>query len=103
MYITITQSSKMSLKPYRSIRNYEPSDKKYTDDLKKTFNELPPHLKSQFQLFTENLMDDEYISNFKLLDAIRDFKIKNNKICSDSPDWKSFDDKAFNYRPWQCW
>jgi len=92
----------MSLKPYRSIRNYEPSDKDYTDKLKKQFNELSPHLKNKFQSFTENLMDDEYISNFKLLDAIRDFKIKNSEICNDSYCWKVFDDEAYNYRPWQC-
>jgi len=47
-------------------------------------------------------MDDEYISNFKLLDAIRDFKIKNSEICNDSYCWKVFDDEAYNYRPWQC-
>ena len=92
----------MSLKPYRDIRNYEPSDKKYTDDLKKVFNELSPLLKSKFQSFTENLMDDEYISNFMLLNAIRDFKIKNEEICSDSYDWKAFNENALNYRPWQC-
>ena len=93
----------MSLNPDRSIRNYDPSDKKYTDELKTTFNELPPHLKSEFQSFTENLMDDEYISSFKLLDAIRDFNIKKKDFCSGSYHWKTFDDKAFNYRPWQCW
>ena len=92
----------MSLKPYRSIRNYELSDKNYTDKLKKQFNELPPHLKNKFQSFTENLMDDKYISNFKLLDAIHDFKIKNSEICNDSYCWKVFDDEAYNYRPWQC-
>jgi hypothetical protein len=90
----------MSLKPYRAIRNYDQFDKKYTDQLKKTFNDLSPQLKIKFQSFTENLMDDEYILRFKLLDAIHDFTIKHKEFCNGS-DWKVFDDTAFNYRPWQ--
>jgi len=94
----------MSLKPYRSIRVFDETDKKYTDVLKKKFNDLPPILKQEFQLFTDYLMSDECISSYQLLDAIRDFYKKNKEICDKTSynSWKLFDDKAFNYRPWQC-
>ena len=95
----------MSLKPYRSMCEYQASDKKYTDELKKHFNALPSGIKEEFQLFTYNLMDDECFSKFKLLDAIQDFYKKNKEICDGSTynSWQIFDDTAFNYRPWQSW
>ena len=94
----------MSLKPYRSIRVFDETDKKYTDVLKTKFNDLPHGIKSDFQLFTDHLMSDDCISSYQLLDAIRDFYKKNKEICDKAScnSWKLFDDKAFNYRPWQC-
>ena len=94
----------MSLKPYRSIRVFDETDKKYTDVLKKKFNDLPHGIKFEFQLFTDHLMSDECISSYQLLDAIHDFYKKNKEICDKASynSWKLFDDKAFNYRPWQC-
>lgn len=104
LYIIITTiNHTMSLKPYRSIRLFDETDKKYTDTLKKSFNDLPRGIKSEFQLFTDHLMDDESISSYQLLDAIRDFYKKNKEICDGAlyNSWKIFDNIAFNYRPWQ--
>jgi 3-phenylpropionate/cinnamic acid dioxygenase small subunit len=49
-------------------------------------------------------MDDICIYSNDLLDAIHDFYKKNKEICDKTSynSWKLFDDKAFNYRPWQC-
>ena len=92
-----------NIKPYRSIRDYTVSDKKYTDVLKKDFNNLPLGIQREFQLFTDNLMSDNCISSYQLLDAIQDFYKKNKEICDGTiyNSWKIFDDAAFNYRPWQ--
>jgi len=90
----------MSLKPYRTDRNYDAFDKMYTDVLKKKFNDLPPTLKEEFQRFTHNLMDDVCIYSHNLFDANQQFYKKNKDMCDNAPYWKGFSDEAFNYRPW---
>ena len=86
---------------YRSSRIYDNHDISYTKKLVSAFKELPIELQNIFQNFTNDLMDDHYISSWCLMDAINDFKKKNNNIYKDIQEWKWFDDKAFNYRPWQ--
>lgn len=89
-------------KPYRSVRNFDSNDKKYTDKMKIHFESLPSFLKDDFNKMTENLMQDEIVSNWKLMDAIKDFYKKNKTKCDEIYQWKIFDDNAYNYRPWQC-
>ena len=76
-------------------------NKMYADELKKTFSTLPTELQKEFEKFTENLMTDEYISRFKLLDATDAFYKKNFRLCDTSYKWVNFTDNAFNYRPYQ--
>lgn len=52
-----------------------------------------------FHDFTENLMNETYINRFKLLDAIDDYKIAG--LHKKFPLLIEFQEKAFNYRPYQ--
>ena len=50
---------------------------------------------------TENLMQDEIVSNWKLMDAIKDFYKEKKTQCDEIRQWKRFDDISYNCRPWQ--
>ena len=84
--------------PYRlSPDSYEKIDKVYAIKIKKDFNNLPLNIQQEFNHYTKNLMDDEYINRFKLLNATDDFSIKYNDICKES--WANFSIIVFNYKP----
>ena len=89
-------------KPYRSTNTLDAFDKKYTDIMKTYFEELPSFLKDDFNEMTENLMQDEIVSNWKLMDAIKDFYKEKKTQCDEIHQWKRFDDISYNCRPWQA-
>ena len=96
---TNTDDATIKLKPYRNIK-YDEYDKKYATRMKTMYENVELHIKEQFDIFTEKLIDDNYISRNNLLDAIQDFtKQNNNKVKYIL--WERFTDEAFNYRPWQ--
>jgi hypothetical protein len=86
--------------PYRTILK-DIFNKKYADELKKTFQYLPSGIQSDFEKFTQNLMQEEYISRNHLLDAIDHFKKVNFTLCNSTYNWSRFSDNAWNYRPYQ--
>ena len=86
--------------PYRTILK-DIFNKMYADELKKTFQNLPSGLQSEFEKFTQNLMQEEYISRNHLLDAIDHFKKVNFSLCNATYNWSRFSDNAWNYRPYQ--
>ena len=86
---------------YRSTRIYDIHDNAYTKELVSTFKMLPLEIQSKFQLFTNNLINDNCINSYSLMDAINDFNKNNNNIYKGVQEWKNFDDRSFNYRPWQ--
>ena len=85
--------------PYRLSHDlYEKIDKVYAIKIKADFNNLPLNIKQEFNHYTKNLMEDEYINRFKLLNAIVDFSIKYNDICNNE-SWANFSIIVFNYKP----
>jgi hypothetical protein len=82
--------------PYRTLYKND-INKMYADELKKNFKTLPIELKIEFQKFTQNLMKEEYISRFCLLDAIRDFYKYFYDLCDTNYVWIKFTDNAWNY------
>jgi len=86
---------------YRSSRIYDNFDNLYTIRLVSVFKELPIEIQTNFQIFTNDLMNDHCINSYSLMDAINAFKIKNNNIYKGVKEWKLFDDESYNYRPWQ--
>ena len=100
-YTTIdTPETKIKLKSYR-ITNYDEYDKEYATCMKNIYNYVNPDIKDKFDIFTENLIDDDYISRNSLLDAIRDFTKKNDDI-QKYISWVNFTNEAYNYRPYNC-
>ena len=98
----------MSSKPYHST-NLDECDKMYATKLKEKFLNLSNTFQEKFQKFTENLMNENYINRYMLLDAIRDFELKykiNDIFWTSFSDkindifWASFSDSAFNFRPY---
>ena len=73
----------------------------YANVLKTNFQDLPPALQTEFQKFTQNLMQEEHISRDLLLNAINDFYKVNFHLCDTTYKWTSFTDNAWNYRPYQ--
>lgn len=88
--------------PYRSSIK-DDSDKNYATQLRKNFYNLELEIQSEFDKFTQNLMQENYISRNCLLDAIDDFYRIHFELCSGSMAWCRFTDNAFNYRPYQMW
>jgi hypothetical protein len=86
--------------PYRTI-NKDIYNKMYADVLKKNFQNLTSHIQVDFEKFTQNLMEEEYISRNHLLDAIDDFYKINFRLCDADYNWSRYTDNAFNYRPYQ--
>ena len=84
----------MAEKKYRlANEHYDEFDAMYAMKLK--HYSLP----DSFHEFTEGLMSEKYISRFKLLDAINDYKRAGlNKV---NPLLINFEECAFNYRPHQ--
>jgi len=77
-------------------------NKLYADGIKKTFILLPIELQEEFEKFTENLMQEEYISRGLLLDAINCFYQHFHDLCDANYMWIKFSDNAWNYRPHQA-
>ena len=88
--------------PYRTLEA-DNSDKKYADQLRKNFNNLELEIQSEFDKFTQNLMEEEYISRNCLLDATDAFYRIHYELCRRSMAWCRFTENAFNYRPYQMW
>jgi hypothetical protein len=89
-----------SFAPYRAAK-YDTDDETYAETLRACFDELPADLRAAFNQFTGNLMEDPAINRFCLIRAVRNFLAK---LPSDSPfivSMASFDDLAFNCRPYQ--
>ena len=82
-------------KPYRTL-TYTNNDQIYAERLRIDFNSLPNNIKETFDNFTHNLMSDEKINRYLLLNAIDDFKRDNYMICYNSIYWTRFEDMAFN-------
>jgi hypothetical protein len=84
----------MSEKKYRLAQaDYDEHDRTYAANLR---HHVCPEA---FHEFTDNLMSETYISRFKLLDAIDDYKRAGlNKA---NPLLINFEDHAFNCRPHQ--
>ena len=96
---TDTPETKIKLKSYR-ITNYDEYDKEYATRMKYMYQNIETGIKDKFDIFTEKLIDDDYISRNSLLDAIRDFTKKNDDI-ENYISWVNFTNEAFNYRPYQ--
>jgi hypothetical protein len=92
----VITTSTIILKPYRIIK-YDDYDKKYATHMKSMYRNVDTNIKEQFDIFTENLLDDNYINRTSLIDAIYQFTSYTN----NNNAWNLFTDAAFNYRPWQ--
>jgi hypothetical protein len=91
------------LKKYRCT-NYDQFDVLYARHLKFIYINVEDDIKTDFDKFTENLLDEKEISRFKLLDAIDNFGYKfmlNKQNKYEYSGWSRFTDEAFNYRPHQ--
>jgi hypothetical protein len=95
-----TQAEQALKLPYRTVLN-DKFNKLYADGIKKTFILLPLNLQIEFEKFTENLMQEEYIARGLLLDAINCFYRHFYALCDASYMWTKFSDNAWNYRPYQ--
>ncbi len=71
-------------------------NKMYAATLRKSFQDLPHELRIEFNLFTHNLMDEEYISKNLLLDVTNSFYTYFNHLCDATSIWRSFMDNALN-------
>lgn len=83
-------------------------DEMYATKLNGIFKNLSLETQKEFNEFTNNLMNEKFISRFKLLDAIEDFEKTDNYFnisADDLPDyiWIQFNNCAFNFRPYQTW
>lgn len=88
-------------KPYRS-GSYDKYDTEYATKLKELFLRLDDEIITNFNKFTENLMDDTQINRYSLLKAIDNFeKSKNYKFNITNNNWYNFSNTAFNFRPYQ--
>jgi len=86
------QEAAFNCRPYRAAK-YDENDEKYATQMK--LHNIP----YTFNEFTDDLMDEKYINRFGLLQAIDDYKkTEESKIC---PLPHTFQDAAFNYRPYQ--
>jgi hypothetical protein len=101
--VTITEP----LKPFR-CSNYDKYDILYAAHMKTMYKYVENDIKEEFNIFTENLINENSISRDKLLNAIDTFKyqyklLKNNDTDTnnDYSNWLRFTDAAFNYRPYQ--
>lgn len=90
--------------PYRTATP-DQYDTMYATKLLEVFKILSLELKTAFQDFTKNLMDEKQIGRNSLLNAIDDFTKQQTNIAStliyDDIFWVRFMDLAFNYRPYQ--
>jgi len=84
----------MAQQKYRlANENYDKFDELYATRMKQF------SLPDSFHDFTEGLMREKYISRFKLLDAIDDYKRAG--LNKTNPLLINFEECAFNYRPHQ--
>jgi hypothetical protein len=97
-----TENTENTLQPFRAS-NYDKFDILYATHVKRMYLYVEDDIKEEFNTYTKNLINEEAISRFKLLDAIDNFKYKY-KLLNDKYDysnWMRFTDEAFNYRPHQ--
>ena len=88
---------------YRTAE-YDIHDETYAKRLSEMFIIESYHNKivqNQFNLFTDNLMNEKKINRYSLLNAIDDYKKTENGRAY--PLNNIFEDCAFNFRPYQCW
>lgn len=87
--------------PYRAA-TYDNFDKIYANKISEYYNMyISKQMKNNFNKFSNNLMNDEYINRYGLLNAISDFKKTDPYLDSiEDPMWSSFEDNVFNYRPY---
>ena len=83
---------------YRNEK-YDKYDTLYASTLKTIFNLHTSLSQAKFNEFTDNLMNENQISRFKLLDAIGDYNCSG--YAKMYPLHTLFEDGAFNYRPYQ--
>jgi hypothetical protein len=110
--INLNVKEELQVKKYRATV-YDIHDTTYAKELKKSFSNLENDLQNKFMLFTDNLMNEEQINRFSLLDAIDDFvkdfsktEKKTEKktiidIIYNNVEWQNFANNAFNFRPYQ--
>ena len=91
-------SKEQTSKKYRCYA-YDDHDTFYADKVKIYFSSLENNVKDNFMLYTDDLMNENQISRFKLLDAISDYNCSG--YAKMYPLHISFEDNAFNYRPYQ--
>lgn len=91
-------ASATPLKKYRiSASSYDNYDKIYADQVRRIFYYIVPETQQiSFNEYTDDLIQDTYISRHKLLDAIDDYY-----ACKGSQLLYMFTDSAFNCRPYQ--
>ena len=110
--VTIT----VNPKPFRGI-NYDNYDILYAAHMKRMFIYVESDIKEEFNIFTENLIDENAICRNRLLNAIDSlpYKFQYKSIINNDNDndtktitdtntysnWMRFTDEAFNYRPYQ--
>ena len=87
--------------PYRAA-TYDNFDKDYANKMSNYYNTyMSTQMKINFNKFSNNLMSEEYINRYSLLNAIDDFKENDQYLDGmEDPMWSSFEDNAFNYRPY---
>jgi hypothetical protein len=88
-----TPLKQVPLKKYR-VPNYDIFDEKYANRLCSLYK-VPP----KFNKFTDGLMDESRINRQCLLTAISDYK--KTELYVKFPLSESFQDEAFNFRPYQ--
>jgi hypothetical protein len=87
-------------KPYRTLMP-DIFNKLYADCVKKSFETLAPAIKTEFEKFTENVIQEEYISRHCFLNALDDFYKINFRLCDSDYKWTRVYDIAWNCRPYQ--
>ena len=98
--IRMAQPQTIANKKFRAFE-YDIHDETYARSLSKMFTNHDKNVQTQFNLFTDNLMADNQINRFCLLNAIDDYQ--KTEDGRKYPLNSIFKDNAFNFRPYQAW
>ena len=71
-------------------------NKIYADTVKLSYRTLPYDLRVEFDHFTHDLMNEEYINRLSLLEATECFYTYFNHLCDET--WRTFTENALNCR-----
>jgi hypothetical protein len=93
-----TASSDDDYIPYRTD-NKDQYNQLYAAGVKKSFQYLTPELQYGFEIFTDNLMQEEYISRDLLIEAIKDFYEIYQMNCEVNYNWTRFTNYVWNFQP----